>query len=453
MHTIILVCLYLLSNSFPLLYGLSDSLLLACGLIDGDAIDSYGRKWSPDSTYTNSSTTIRATFPYDPSLESPNIPHSIRFFTSETIYELPIKPDKRHMFRLHFSPIPYGNFDPEKSFFSVSANHLLLLKNFNPSFTCQALSKSYIIQEYSLAPLQTHSLSIIFTPSAGSFAFVNAMELFQMPDLYESATILGSSEVVVNENHFRTMFRLNVGGRTIPPPDDSGLTREWTDDTEFLTGAVGMLRNDIPTKIRFKRYPKPIAPRELYASSRYMSNYKRIALAFNLTWVFQVDPKSSYFIRLHFCDLFYRKPNEIAFKIYLNGKVAEPEADVIAWSGGKDVPTYRDYLIYLSELDQKISVALHPSSQSKPEYMDALLSGLELLKVTDSNGSLASLNPLRNNIHEEEEAVPDTKFKKSKTNYITWGACLGAAAIGIVTVVCVIVYQQKKRVNGTKPDY
>ncbi|KAK7852847.1 receptor-like protein kinase anxur1 [Quercus suber] len=220
-----LICISFLLNTLHVWGAQSDSLVLSCGLADGGT-DMYGRKWAPDSKYLNGSNsiTIRAGF-QDPSLLS-EIPYmTARIFTSEATYKFQVKTDKRYWLRLHFYPSAYGNFNPADSYFSVTVNGLTLLKNFSASITCQALSQAYIVREYSLAPLDSKTLTVIFKPSS-SFAFVNGIEVIEMPDFFDSAKMVGTSDQIdVKGVHSQTMYRLNVAGQFIPPTNDSGLTR------------------------------------------------------------------------------------------------------------------------------------------------------------------------------------------------------------------------------------
>ncbi|GMY34499.1 receptor-like protein kinase anxur2 [Fagus crenata] len=457
-----LVCVSFLLNSIHVLGGQSDSLVLGCGLVDG-GIDAYGREWVADSKYINANNSITMTAEsQDTSLDS-KIPYmTTRIFTSEATYKFLVKADKRYWLRLYFYPAVYGKFNSRDSYFSVTANGLTLLKNFSASITCQALSQSYIVREYSLAPLNLETLAVIFKPSAGSFAFVNGIEVIQIPDLFDSAKMVGTSEQIdVSSYHSQTMYRLNVGGQIIFPKNDSGLTRTWYDDDPYIFGSqIGTTNEAGPNvKIQYQGVPKYVAPVEVYSSSRSMGTNKRLTVGFNLTYAFQVDPNSTYLLRFHFCDFYYSKPNQLVFSIFVNNQTAEPTADVIAWSGGKGMPTYQDYMIYFSDVsgDQKLWVALHPSTESKPEFLDVILNGLEIFKISDTTGSLAGLNPqpsamLLEAEKVEAENVVQSSFKKSKTSNVKviGGAAGGAAAFSIVAALCVVVYQRKKRVYGTE---
>ena len=238
--------------------------------------------------------------------------------------------------------------------------------------------------------------------------------------------------------------------------NDSGLTRTWYDDTPYIFGSqLGTTNGASPNvKIQYQGVPKYVAPVDVYSSSRSMGIMKRINLNFNLTWVFDVDYNSTYLLRFHFCEFYYSKPNQLVFSIFVNNQTAEPTADVIAWSGGKGMPTYQDYMIYLSDVsgDQKLWVALHPSTELNPEFFDATLSGLEIFKISDTTGSLAGLNPQPSAILLDAENVVQSSSKKSKTSNVTviGGAVGGAVAFGIVAALC-IVYLQKKRVHCCTP--
>ncbi|KAG5119915.1 hypothetical protein JHK82_034335 [Glycine max] len=145
--------------------------------------------------------------------------------------------------------------------------------------------------------------------------------------------------------------------------------------------------------IDYKTMPQNIAPPNVYSTSRSMGNNKDVNMGFNLTWIFQVDPGSMYLTRLHFCDYFYSKVNEIVFKIFINNQTAEAEADVIGWTGGKGVPTYTDYVIYVKDEagDDQLWLALHPALETKPEFYDSLLNGVEVFKLNDTD--LSGPNP------------------------------------------------------------
>ncbi|BAT87956.1 hypothetical protein VIGAN_05138100, partial [Vigna angularis var. angularis] len=276
------------------------SLILGCGLDEG-AEDADGRRWSSDKKFLGTegdSITSKASF-QDPSLTS-EIPYmSARIIKSETTYKFPVKPDKRYWLRLHFYPSIYASFDTYNSYFSVDANGVTLLTNFSASVTCEALSLAYIDREYSLAPLNSDTLTLTFRPSDkynGAFAFVNGIQLIQMPDLFDSATMIGfdGQTIDMTNLNFQTMFRLNVGGQFISPVQDSGLTRMWYDDTPYIYGAATGVTNKAEKNvtINYQGMPEYIAPVDVYSTSRSMGGDKDLTMGYNLTWMFHVDTDS-----------------------------------------------------------------------------------------------------------------------------------------------------------------
>ncbi|RDX92489.1 Receptor-like protein kinase ANXUR1, partial [Mucuna pruriens] len=430
------------------------SLILGCGLDEGGANDVAGRQWSPDDKFLGAeahSITFKASY-QDPSLTS-EVPYmSARLFTSETPYKFPVQPDKRYWLRLHFYPSLYGSFNPSDSFFSVTANGVTLLANFSASTTCEALSQAYIDREYSLAPLSSDTLTLTFKPSHGSFAYVNGIQLIQMPKLFDSAVLVGYDDQTmdVKSLNLQTMFRLNVGGQYISPTQDSGLTRMWYDDTPYLYGAATGVTNQATKNVRinYQTMPQYIAPVDVYSTSRSMGNDKDVNMGFNLTWIFQVDPNSMYLARLHFCDYYYSRVNEIVFNIFVNNQTAQAEADVIGWTGGKGVPTYKDYAIYVQdgEGDEMLWLALHPAPDTKPEYYDAILNGVEIFKLNDTD--LSGPNPQLSKMllkQQEEEENGFSNRKPYQRHIVIGGAAGGAAGVAFMAAVCVAVYRKKKK--------
>lgn len=196
-------------------------------------------------------------------------------------------------------------------------------------------------------------------------------------------------------NSLQTMFRLNVGGQYIAPNKESdNLRRTWYDDSPYLFGAssgVTFATKENNVKIQ---YPSYIVPIDVYSIARSMGPNSSVNMNYNLSWVFRVDVNFTYEVRLHFCELEFPKINQRVFDIYVNNETAQADADVIGWAGSKYVPVYKDFTTYVDGLgDVELWVALHPSVAMKPEYYDAILNGLEIFKINNSNGNLAGLNP------------------------------------------------------------
>ncbi|OIW07154.1 hypothetical protein TanjilG_10127 [Lupinus angustifolius] len=438
----------------------SDPLILGCGLGEGGGKDGDGRQWLPDNKYVSggNSITSKASF-QDPSLLS-EVPYmSARIFTSEATYKFPVQTDKRYWLRLHFYPSVYDSYDPSNSYFSVTANEVTLLSNFSAAITCQALSQAYLDREYSLAPLNSDTLTLVFKPSDkhnGAFAFVNGIQLIQMPEIFDSASLVGYNDQTVDAKslHFQTMFRLNVGGQYISPNQDSGLSRMWYDDTPYIYGAATGVTNQAAkdVKIDYQSMPQYIAPSSIYSTSRSMGNNKDINMGYNLTWIFQVDPNSMYLTRLHFCDYYYSKVNQIVFDIFVNNQTAQAQADVIGWTGGKGVPTYKDYVVYVQDSvgEDQLWLALHPAPDTKPEFYDALLNGVEIFKLNDTN--LSGPNPQPSDMMVEHE-VKERKFEDKETHYsktfVIGGAAGSVVGVALVAAICIVVHKRKKRSPGS----
>ncbi|XP_024929595.3 receptor-like protein kinase ANXUR1 isoform X2 [Ziziphus jujuba] len=430
----------------------SVSYILSCGSSSGGT-DFDGMKWISDSSFLTSNNTISATAQYqDPSLPS-QVPYmTARIFNSEASFKFSVPPKQRLWVRLHFYPSSYGVHDSANSYFSVIANGFTLLNNFSAYIIDKALTQAYIVREFSLTPVQSGSLSITFKPStqyAGSFAFVNGIVIVPMEDIFHATTLVGFTDqsIDVHNSSVQTMLRLNVGGQYIPASKDSGYTRTWYDDSPYLFGAAfGVtFEADKNLTIRFPpSVPEYIAPLSVYSTARTMGPNPNINQNYNLTWVFQVDANFTYIVRFHFCELQLNKINQRVFDIFLNNQTAQQSADVIAWAGSKAVPVYKDYAIFVG--DEELWVALHPSVSMKPEYYDAVLNGLEIFKLNDTDGNLAGPNPTPSDMLLEAESV--SKFSHSESDNfskVIGGVACGAAGIVIIAAICFFVYQKKKK--------
>ncbi|GFY98649.1 malectin/receptor-like protein kinase family protein [Actinidia rufa] len=422
-----LICLSLLFNSIKSSSPDLKPLALICGNKDGGT-DSDGRKWESDATYlVSADKSVEAAAQFqDPSLPS-QIPYmNGRFFTSETTYRFPINGRSRYF---------------------LSA-----------AIAAQALTQAYIMKEFSLAPLNSDSLSVTFKPSDkynGSFAFVNGIEVMPSPNLFDSASMVGFEEqpLDTSSSHVQTMWRLNVGGQYIPPTNDSSsLARSWYDDTPYIySGALGVTSQaENNFTIAYKNISAAIAPVEVYQTSRQMGLDGNVTRKFNLTWGFQVDANFTYLVRLHFCEYQLSNINERVFNIYINNQTAMEDADVLAWSGRPGIPIYKDYAIYVPETlgDEMLWLALWPDNTMRPEYFDAILNGLEIFKLSDTNSNLAGPNPtisdmMQKQLQEAAKRPFENQGKKTYTTALIGGAAGGAAAFAFVAVA-LLGYKQKK---------
>ncbi|XAR61424.1 Non-specific serine/threonine protein kinase [Bertholletia excelsa] len=436
------------------------ALALSCGNIVGGN-DNYGRKWESDLDFllaADKSVEVIAQT-QDPSLPS-QVPYmNGRVFTSEATYNFPVNGSSRYFVRFHFYPSSYPNFNISNSYFSVVAGGVTLLNNFSASITAQALTQSYIEKDFSLAPLNSDYLTITFKPSENypnSFAFVNGMELIPSPDLFGEATMVGFDDqsLDVQSSNLETMWRLNVGGGFIPPTNDSsGLARVWYDDSPYIfDAATGITRaaNGNVT-IQYKNFTAAIAPIEVYRTLRELGPNQEKAPLHNLTWAFQVDPNFTYLLRLHFCEFEFSRINERVFSIYVNNQTAASNFDVIAVSGGAGVPIYKDFAIYVTDGpgDETLFLALWPGNDMKAAYLDVILNGLEIFKLSDDKSNLAGPNPTMSDImrkHLEDEA--NNAFagnEPEKTNHTLIICSTAGGAVAFVFLAAAIVGFQRKR--------
>lgn len=460
-----LIFILFLLNGLDVLNGAKDEavkILLNCGSSDNESVDADGRKWSSDSTSKfllspENSITAKAEF-QDPSLPSPVPYMTARAFTKESTYRFAVTAGKRHWLRLHFYPSKYGSLNVADSYFSVVANGITLLHNFSVAITAQALTQAFIVREFSLNPA-SNDLNVTFAPSdkhRASYAFVNGIEVISTPDVFSSSAVMvgfSDQSVEIGSSTIQTMYRLNVGGKYISTVDDSGLSRTWYDDSPYIYGAGLGVTSDAGKEVKIQyseETPAYIAPVDVYSTARTMGPDSNLNKNYNLTWIFQVDANFTYTVRLHFCELQMTKVNQRVFDIYLNNQTAKKSADVIAWSRSKGVPVYNDYAVYVNDMagDEELAVALHPSVSAKPEYLNAILNGLEIFKLSDAAGNLAGPNPVPSPMLVAAEANAVSYQSKPNWKRIVIKSAAGGAGVGLLFAIFIVVYRRRKGAAG-----
>ncbi|KAI4357980.1 hypothetical protein L6164_001892 [Bauhinia variegata] len=327
------------------------------------------------------------------------------------------------------------------------------------SLNTDYFKKAYLVKEFTIHVID-RTLELTFAPTSNAsdaYAFVNGIEIVSMPlNLYirgdnAPLRLAGRDTVLYINNNcaLETMYRINVGGDDIPPKNDTGMFRTWTRDSDFQFGASGLDAFDMQMPVLYSAtVPAYIAPASVYRTARTMAWYgSNINLNYNLTWDFPVDSGFNYLIRLHFCevDREVTKVNQRTFNIYLNNQTAQKNADVISWSGRRGAPVYEDYVVMIPKspiAKQDLWLDLHPDAQSKTQFYNVILNGVEIFKLSYTDGNLAGINPSKSksqsDVHVQQVASPR---KRKKIIFISIGCGLGTLALSLL--LCFLFYRFK----------
>lgn len=369
-----------------------------------------------------------------------------RIFDSNFTYSIAVAPGRKFL-RLYFYPNTYSGRNSTNGIFSVTAGPFTLLSNFSAAQTTEALNFDYLIKEYSLH-VEGETLSLTFSPSSNysdSFAFVNGIEVVSMPDIYDSATgvtVVGvdSPFTIDNSTALEGLYRLNVGGSYIPPDNDTGIFRSWSDDTPYIFGAATGTTNVIDPELNVtfpSSLPSYTAPVTVYSTARFMTMNNTVNQNFNLTWLFTVDTGFSYLVRLHFCQIFSNisKVNQMVFDVYLNNQTAFPAYDIIPLADGNGIPNVQNFVVIVPPTEdpqQDLWLALHPvtSVTPPPEYYNAFLNGVEIFKINSTFGSLAGQNPIP--APTQELILPPSAGSSHSSSH---AAVIGGAVAGGVALI------------------
>ncbi|KAL7229511.1 hypothetical protein ACSBR2_008089 [Camellia fascicularis] len=454
-------------------YTPTDYFLLNCGS-SSNATSQDGRIWDGDATSKFSPSNIGTTSSpstateQDPSVS--DIPFlTARIFTSKFTYTFPVSSGPKFI-RLYFYPATYSNFDRSKSYFSVTAANYTLLTNFSAFLTVSALvpQQSSLVKEFILNVRDTQKLDITFNPSPNSYAFINGIEVVSIPNNFymkgdlNSIPLVGSQQsfYVDNNTALETLYRLNVGGNDVSVNDDTGMYRTWHQDDPYIYAvAFGLAPHREVPILYTNETPNYTAPATVYTTARTMGRFPRLNLEYNLTWIFTVDSGFCYLARLHFCEfqLEVTRENERIFSVYMNNQTADRKVDVIHLSGGNGIPVFKDYVLSVPAavdgLRSKVDLwlAMHPNVDSKPIYADAILNGLEIFKLNQSDGSLAGPNP-------EYVPAPPAPYPKlpgkqnSKTSssslvYAVAGGLIGG--VFLISVIGFLIFRRRRRVRDS----
>ncbi|CAI9277979.1 unnamed protein product [Lactuca saligna] len=384
--------LLLISLAVVSAFSPADHYLIDCGTTEPTVVDLDHRTFTQDG----SSAVLSATKSFglknsnpDPSL-SP-IYHTARVFTKPSDYKFKIKEKGMHLVRIHFHRFGFKNIGGTcHAQFHVSANGYVLLHNF------AAPKGNPIIKDF-LIWVDDDELVVRFMPAdRSSFAFVNAIEVISAPkDLIPDEYVSSDQNDRINIRHaYETMYRINVGGVKVTPFNDS-LWRNWIPDDKFLKLSDASLKSY--SKIHFDgriQYhlggaSREVGPDNMYNSARMVSSLNDSIPKLNLTWVFPVEKRFSYLVRLHFCDIASISLGMIYFNVYLNGNLAYQNVDLSTLTDYVLAsPFYADFVVDPEKFSDAIRVEIGPSNLSRSHAVDGILNGLEIFKMDNSWRSL-----------------------------------------------------------------
>ena len=258
---------------------------------------------------------LNAVAPSSPSVEA--VPFgTARLFRSQFTYSFPLTSNGPKFVRLHVYPTTYDNLEPYNSRFSVTAANFTLLKDFN-ALLWLLNDDETISKEYCINVEAGERLNITFIPSTNhhpdAYAFINGIEVVSMPPfLYYTHPndtgfkLVGQGTIpyqLERNSALETLYRVNVGGRQLPPSQDTGMFRYWDNDFPRYLEEMHPLSEQcafgLDLNYKNNSVPNYTAPEALYLTGR---SYGFNATAnYSVNWNFEVDSEFSYMVRLHFC--------------------------------------------------------------------------------------------------------------------------------------------------------
>ncbi|KAL6538363.1 Receptor-like protein kinase THESEUS 1 [Orobanche gracilis] len=391
----------------------ANTYLLACG--SSQNVTFLGQTYTPDSfSFKNggniTTATSNSTAPFP-------IYQSARIFTATASYRFSIKQQGRHWVRLYFCPIPGRNLTSAS--ITVVTEDFVLLHN----FSFNTYNGTYLFKEYAIN-VTSDTLSVNFIPGNSSVVFVNAIEVISIPDnlIPDQASGLGPYGSIsgISGLALETIYRLNMGGPLVTAQNDT-LGRTWENDVKYLHVNSSAANVSVsPSNIKYGPSVTPeIAPNYVYATAENMGDANVANVNFNITWVFEVDPNFSYFMRLHFCDMVSKSLNSLIFNVYINTDSAIQSFDLSNQAGNLDVPYYRDFVSKISSNSSTLTVSVGPDTNT--DFMNAIMNGLEIMKMSNEVKSLTGSLPVDTLL-----VVPP---RKHKTTLIISSAVGSAGAI------------------------
>lgn len=466
----IFLCLFwqifvILASGNPATHPLPDSIAISCGS-SGSLAAQDGRFWIGDSGLKSTlslqingkPSNSRATHQLA-SLDS--IPYkTARVSRHEFSYVFQVKPGQKFI-RLHFYQDSYKGFKRSEALFTVKAGPYTLLSNFSTALASDVLGEKRIIKEYCVNIDDGLALTITFSPaqrkrkSDDFYAFVNGIEVVSMPTglYFTSEGELGALVVgqkyrfyIDNSTALELVQRLNVGGTSISPAEDSRLFRRWDEDSNYLL-ETGALPANTLTTVRSRDKLTYIAPIKVYQTARTMLADTKLS-ANSLTWKIPVQLGFKYLIRLHFSKFQQQiaESTDKDFSVLINNQIAKDSTNIIQWGGASGVAVYRDYILMM-EGDKMVgnrylTITFQPKFEREKQFHGALIA-LEVFKLSNPDNNLEGTRP----VPELQYSISTSQNKKSKSSYRI--NLISAVLTVVLALLNVAVYNLRRFSNSS----
>ncbi|KAJ6676836.1 hypothetical protein OIU85_010054 [Salix viminalis] len=382
-------------------YSPPDSYLIDCGSPQDTKLDD-GRTFKSDPasrSYLETNEEVKTSVDYIStvkafSVSSSALPlfRSARILTAVSKYTFYITRPGWHWVRFYFHPLPHPVYNLTSAIFSVTTDEFVLLHDFIVEDNSALVFKEYLFN------VSSDRFSLLFKPKERSFAFINAIEVVSAPDglISDSASTVpqGGTLNGLFQHAFEVCYRLNVGGPAITPMNDT-LSRTWLPDFPYNVFPQGaQSASIIPSAVKYQQSGATpyIAPSWVYATADEMAASETLQPNFNLTWQMNVDPGFSYLIRMHFCDVVSQALNDLYFNVYINSMMSVSGLDLSSINNALSTAYYADFVLNASSIrNGSVRVQVGPASGVQSGISNAILNGLEVIKISNSVRSLDGL--------------------------------------------------------------
>uniref|UniRef100_A0A1J3K3T1 Putative receptor-like protein kinase n=1 Tax=Noccaea caerulescens TaxID=107243 RepID=A0A1J3K3T1_NOCCA len=368
----------------------------------------------------------------NPPPDSPALYHTARVFpggsSPSPAYKFSVTGNSTHFIRLHFAPFKAPGFDLSSAKFRVSLNGFSVMNSF--------ATNSVVVKEFTLK-IDVPVLEISITPSKPSgFGFVSAIEVFSAPNDYiidkgTKLVIPNSAQIFSNLSSqvLETVHRINVGGLKLTPFNDT-LWRTWVVDDNYLLLKAAAKRawTTHPPNYQSGGATREIAPDNVYMTAQEMDrDNQELQARFNISWGFPVGSRRVlHLVRLHFCDIVSTSLNQLYFNIFINDYLAFKDVDLSTLNFHVLAsPLYIDF-VAASDSEGMLRVSVGPSDLSNPARANALLNGVEIMRI---------LNPVSSKVG---------SGKKSFL-WVILGSVLGSFVFLSLLVLCGLCFCRRKK--------